>query len=294
VAASFVQSVVVLQAADAALEWAVGALAAEPDWNAVLGGGVRSSLFRPASETAPGPAWQHRRRFEEIVNQAACGGASTCTDAAKRRSTALRPWGDNNPDWQPYVWGPANGLIGQPEAAGTGIWVAVMVGDDSAETDGDPRHDAADSGHPGHGVVLLRAEAYGPLGAHSTILATMARPVGAGVDDEPAHAARGQPPAMQAAASALSRRPGSSRDKPERDSDSSVRESDQGNLGDRAPHPTTTGRLTQEPRDEPAKDGSDSDYGPGPNRIGEQERVGWWMRDRVRGSVRLLTWHLLE
>lgn len=294
VAASFVQSVAVLQAADAALEWAVGLLAAEPDWNALLGGGVRSSFFRPESETAPGPAWQHRRRLDELVNQASCGDSSPCTAAAKRRRTALRPWGDNNPDWRAYAWGPANELVGQPEAADTSIWVVVMVGDDSAETDGDPGWDAGDPHHPGHGVVLLRAEAYGPLGAHATILATVARPAD-DVDSAPANAAPGQRPATQQAASTLDRRRmGSTSEEPDQDSDPIEREGDQRSLSDRAPRPATKARLAQMPLDDPADEGDDPDRGSRPNRIGEQEQDGWWKRDRVAGSVRVLSWHLLE
>jgi hypothetical protein len=53
-------------------------------------------------------------------------------------------------------------------------YLLVWVADDAVEEDADPLSDA---GHdqPGHGVLRLRAEAYGPTGARRAIEAELAR-----------------------------------------------------------------------------------------------------------------------
>ena len=53
-----------------------------------------------------------------------------------------------------------------------GFYLAVLVADDPAETDGNP---LADGPGPGFGVVMLRAEAFGPGGTHAAVEQTLAR-----------------------------------------------------------------------------------------------------------------------
>jgi hypothetical protein len=48
------------------------------------------------------------------------------------------------------------------------------VADDPAETDGDPLVDGS-SGNPGAGVLVLRAEAFGPGGSRAAVELTLAR-----------------------------------------------------------------------------------------------------------------------
>jgi hypothetical protein len=62
------------------------------------------------------------------------------------------------------------------------IYVAVMVGDDPSETDGNPLMDGNDGANPGSGVLSLRAEAFGPHGTHRVIEATVARTLSAGLE----------------------------------------------------------------------------------------------------------------
>ena len=77
----------------------------------------------------------------------------------------------NNPRWQLYAWGRlADWLAG--EAIDAGHYVVVLVADDPAETDGDP---LVDGPGPGFGVLLLRAEAFGPGGTHAVVEQTLAR-----------------------------------------------------------------------------------------------------------------------
>jgi hypothetical protein len=56
-------------------------------------------------------------------------------------------------------------------------YVVVLVADDPAENDNDPLHDGRTEANPGTGLLLLRAEAFGPDAAHSAVEATVARGV---------------------------------------------------------------------------------------------------------------------
>src|SRR4051812_869431 len=111
IARNFRNSSAALYAADAGLERAVGDLKALADWNAALSGAVSSAF-------ADGPATGLRtlpdgRRIDlaEVVNLANCRQASVCSSAAMDAATADRPWGSNNPRWQPFAWGPLSGLM---------------------------------------------------------------------------------------------------------------------------------------------------------------------------------------
>jgi hypothetical protein len=107
-----------------------------------------------------------------------------------------RPWGPNNPRWKLYGYGRLSDLM--PTASvNSQYYVVVMIGDDSSELDGDatrdgvtpcdgavPVKDAGDppawSCNPGTGVLELRAEAFGPGGAHTVVEMTIARSSAAG------------------------------------------------------------------------------------------------------------------
>ena len=88
-----------------------------------------------------------------------------------RHRPSARPWGLNNPRWQLYAWGRLADWL--PEGAiDAGFYVVVLVADDPAETDGNPLADGPGSGF---GVVMLRAEAFGPGGTHAAVEQTLAR-----------------------------------------------------------------------------------------------------------------------
>src|SRR5439155_25453004 len=60
------------------------------------------------------------------------------------------------------------------------FYVIVLVADDPSENDGNPTQDGVvpcpcPPGNPGSGVLALRAEAFGPRGAHKVIEFTVAR-----------------------------------------------------------------------------------------------------------------------
>lgn len=171
-----------LYAADAVLERAVDELGAMPDWNAVLTGAVSSSFV-------DGPPGGTRTLADgrpidpgEIVNQANCRQPTACAGSTMDAVTAGRPWGANNPRWQPFAWGALDDLL-PAGRGGSPFYVVAMVADDPSETDGDPLADGAapcapggaGTCNPGTGLLALRAEAFGPYGAHKILELTIAR-----------------------------------------------------------------------------------------------------------------------
>jgi hypothetical protein len=148
---------VALYAAEAGLELTASELAAVPDWDAVLSGGATSAFadgLPSGSRALPGGG---TIRLEEIASLATCGASAGCSAAARQAVTVDRPWGANNPNWRPYRYGllPAGG-------AAQDVYIVVLVGDDPAENDGNPDRDGLAPASRGAGVLMLRAEAFGP------------------------------------------------------------------------------------------------------------------------------------
>lgn len=170
-------------AADAMLERALGELEAIPDWNTLLAGTVRSSLV-------DGPPTGRRMLADgtlidlgESINVANCEKPTTCAADDLNKVTEQRPWGLNNPRWQPFSWGSLNNLT-PSDSVNSVFYGLVMVADDPSECDNNPLVDGGDavppcgttsSLNPGAGVLSLRAEAFGPFGTHTVIEATVTR-----------------------------------------------------------------------------------------------------------------------
>jgi len=159
-------------AANAALERAMADLAETGDWNQVLNGAVPSTLVdgMPTGTRTLGNGTVVD--LEQQVNLANCGKAAGCSDTDMDVTTATRPWGANNPRWKAYAYAPLARVL---PGAGFGFYALVLVGDDPAETDGNPMADALSAGSPGHGVVVIRGLAFGPRGARCTVQLTVAR-----------------------------------------------------------------------------------------------------------------------
>ena len=162
-----------LYAADGALAMAMGEVAAQPDWTLLLNGSLRSAFVDgPPGGTRVLPGGGELN-LDRLLDEANCGKATTCSEAEMSAITVERPWGPNNPRWQLFAHGRMDDLI---QAANSSFYLVVLVGDDSADNDGDPLRDGASRENPGSGVVVLRAEAFGPWSAHNAIEATLARP----------------------------------------------------------------------------------------------------------------------
>jgi hypothetical protein len=161
-----------LLAAEAGIELAAAELAGESDWDGVLSGSVISAF-------ADGPPSGSRTlvggrsvRLEEVASLATCGIAAGCSVAARQAVTDDRPWGADNPCWRPYRFSRI-----APGGPAPDIYVVVLVGDDPAENDGDPGQDGRAPGNPGAGVIVLRAEAFGPGASRRSVEAAMVRVV---------------------------------------------------------------------------------------------------------------------
>jgi hypothetical protein len=171
-----------LYAADAVLEVAVDELRSIGDWNLLLSGTVRSAFVdgepRGPRELADGKTID----LAEVVNDVNCRKASDCSGAAMDAITADRPWGANNPRWQPFAWGYLKDLT-SAAALGSSFYVMAMVADDQSECDDNPLVDGGAmvscapsvKANPGAGVIAVRAEAFGPFGSHRVVELALAR-----------------------------------------------------------------------------------------------------------------------
>jgi len=159
-------------AAEAAVERALDDLAAVENWSAVLNGTVRSTFVDGAPAGMRTLADGSTIDLGRIVNMADCGRIQPCTDADMDAVTAQRPWGPNNPRWQLYAYGRLKDLLPN-ESIDSPYYVSVLVGDDPSETDARPLEDGESAGA---GILVLRAESFGPRGVHRSVEMTVARP----------------------------------------------------------------------------------------------------------------------
>lgn len=191
IAGNYQSAIEGLYAADAALERATRDLSTAPDWNPFINGSVQSSF-------TDGPPGGTRRLADgstldlaQVRSMANCGKTTPCAAPDLTRDlNGDRPWGANNPVWELYAYGPIDHLL-PGDAIKSQFYVVVMVADDPSENDDDPAHDGsapcppdppemlsdvAVPCNPGSGVMAVRAEAFGPRGAHKIIELTIARP----------------------------------------------------------------------------------------------------------------------
>jgi len=171
IANTFALGVEGLYAADAGLERAIGDLQAISDWTTVLSGQTTSAFTDGPAGDRLTPAGT-TLSLARLVAMANCGKPSGCTSSAMDATTTDRPWGANNPRWRMFASGPLDAIV-PTGTVNSPFYVAVMVADDPSEADNDPARDS-------NGVVLMRAEAFGPGGSHRGIEATLARAQGGG------------------------------------------------------------------------------------------------------------------
>ena len=171
IAANYRLSVELLYAAEGMARRAMVDLRQAPDWTSVLTGAARSTFVDGAASGTRVLADGTAVDLDAVVNLANCNRRTACSAAAMDAVTAARPWGVNNPRWRLYSHGPLGHLLSG--SLPSSRYVVALVADDPSERDGDPLADAPD-GEPGAGVLWLRAEAFGPRGAHRTLDVTLA------------------------------------------------------------------------------------------------------------------------
>jgi hypothetical protein len=165
-----------LYAADAVLERAMDDILTVPDWNTMLAGTTQSAFIDgPPSGTRTLPDGTNID-LGQLLSLANCGKVTGCSASDLTANyTGDRPWGANNPVWQLYAYNRLDAMV-PSGTINSQYYVVVMVADDPSETDGDPLHDGVSpSTNPGTGVLMLRAEAFGPRGAHKVIQITVAK-----------------------------------------------------------------------------------------------------------------------
>jgi hypothetical protein len=180
-----------LYAADAVLERAIDDLLTVPDWNQLLNGSVQSAFIDGVPSGLRTLQDGSTIDLAQAINMANCQKVTACSSTDMDLTTSERPWAANNPRWQLYAYGNLNELM--PTASvNSAYYVVVMVADDPSELDNDPSKDGivpclnntiptfsgsppVASCNPGTGVIALRAEAFGPRGAHKVIEMTVTR-----------------------------------------------------------------------------------------------------------------------
>jgi hypothetical protein len=100
-----------------------------------------------------------------------CGQPAPCAVADRWSYTIERPWGQNNPFWQLFVYGPLSDFV--PLRYPSPIYLLVWVADDGRETDGRPELDGGEP--PGHHVLRARAMAVGRDGMRAVVDAELVR-----------------------------------------------------------------------------------------------------------------------
>jgi hypothetical protein len=191
IAASFRDSTEGVYAADAALERAIDDLSVAGDWNLVLGGVAPSAFVDGPPAGTRTLADGSTIDLTQLLSTSNCSNPSPCSIDEGNAVTRARPWGVNNPRWQLYAYGSLTRLL-PGGTVSSPFYVVVLVADDGGENDGDPARDGSApcrgvapvisgdpptaSCNPGAGVIELRAEAFGPRGAHKVVEMTIARP----------------------------------------------------------------------------------------------------------------------
>lgn len=166
-------SVAMLYAADSAIELTARDLARINDWDAVLTGAERSSFTDGDAAGVRGLPGGGTVDLTITTNMLNCGRSTNCTSTQMNVSSQERPWGANNPRWRLFAYGPMQQLTAlvRPEPC----YLAVWVGDDGREQDGDPLADEANEHEPGHGIVRVHAEAFGFAGSRRALEAELLR-----------------------------------------------------------------------------------------------------------------------
>jgi Tfp pilus assembly protein PilX len=155
-AASEPNRLAVAYAADAALERAIQELQAPPDWTSALGGGVTSAL-REGGATMWGQSIDLAAMTSELQAE---------TDAAEAR-------GADTTRWQLFLSGTLSAMVpGRPREVLP--YLVAWVGDDLAESDGNPMVDS-------NRTIRVHARAVGPRDARADREAVLRRDEDGGV-----------------------------------------------------------------------------------------------------------------
>lgn len=170
---NYIDAVVMLNAAEAGLELAARDVAIEGDWNLVLSGAKQGQFTDGAASGAKSIPIGGAVNLTVQTNLINCGKPGACTNAQMDAISQDRPWGANNPRWQPYLFGPLPAL--GSFMRDVPLYLIVWAADDDHEVDGDPLQDGSTVSNPGRGSVRLRSEVFGASGARRAVEALVKR-----------------------------------------------------------------------------------------------------------------------
>lgn len=173
IAHNFSRAQEALYAADAAAARAMADMHRIADWTALVAGTVQSPFVDGAPNGTRLLDDGSVLDLTKAVNLANCQKTTGCTNADMDAVTDDRPWGTNNPRWKLFAYGRLRDML-PAGGVDSPCYVIAMVGDDPGENDNDPTRDGG-PGNPGSGIVALRAEAFGPTGAHRVVELTVSR-----------------------------------------------------------------------------------------------------------------------
>ena len=172
--------------ADAGIERVMQDVLSIPDWNTILASpdNIRAGVTSGFIDDTVTPTLADGRTINLVsaTNMINCNKTTSCSDTDMDANDGERQWSKNNPRFRLFAWGPINDL--NPTATlNSPFYVAIWIADDGSENDDNP---AIDGNPPsaewpdmdknaGAGVLTLRAEAFGPNGAHRVIETTIAR-----------------------------------------------------------------------------------------------------------------------
>ena len=182
IASHFRDGVDARYAADAMMARAIDLLASLPDWVEPIAGLTRSALVD--GELAGARTLQDGSTIDlvQAVNLANCQKTIPCAPADLSALTADRPWGANNPRWQPFAFGPLGDVLRTASGIDSPFFVLLLVADDP--TGSHQRLPAFGMEAPRWEGIALRAEAFGPRGAHQVIEVVAGRTVDGGGDEK--------------------------------------------------------------------------------------------------------------
>ena len=155
-----------MYAADAGIERVMQDLLTVPDWNRILAGQVQSAFVDGAPigpRTLPDGTTIDLGIATNMLN---CN-KTACNEADINAWSAERPWGAKNPRWQLFAYAPLQEII-ETGTVLSSMYVAVWIGDDPGDADTIPTNDD-------NGTLMMRAQAFGPGGATSSIEVTLGR-----------------------------------------------------------------------------------------------------------------------
>lgn len=175
IAGNFANGSEALYAADAAVERSMEDILTVPDWNKLLDGSTQSAFVDGAPSGSRSLPDGSAIDLTQAINMANCQKVTDCSSADMDAVTGERPWATNNPRWKLYAYANLKDLLPATNTINSPYYVMVMVADDPSENDGDPTKDGAVATNPGSGVIAMRAEAFGPRGAHKVIELTLSR-----------------------------------------------------------------------------------------------------------------------